>query len=62
MTVVRLFDAFVNWEGGTMPILYYSDLALTTEVVKTAFLIATLITSDVLFVSVSSLREGVKVS
>ncbi|KZT10077.1 uncharacterized protein LAESUDRAFT_673837 [Laetiporus sulphureus 93-53] len=50
MTVVRLFDAFVNWEGGTMPILYYSDLALTTEVVKTAFLIATLITSDVLFI------------
>ncbi|PCH44231.1 hypothetical protein WOLCODRAFT_138845 [Wolfiporia cocos MD-104 SS10] len=50
LTVTRLFDAFVNFMGGQEAMLYYMDLALTTEVVKTAFLIATLIVSDVLFI------------
>ncbi|EED85569.1 predicted protein [Postia placenta Mad-698-R] len=49
LTVTRLFDAFVNFLDGQEPLLYYSDLSLTTEVVKTAFLIATLIISDILF-------------
>lgn len=50
LTVTRLFDAFVNFLDGQEPLLYYSDLSLTTEVVKTAFLIATLIISDILFI------------
>ncbi|PCH44195.1 hypothetical protein WOLCODRAFT_138817 [Wolfiporia cocos MD-104 SS10] len=49
LTVVRLFDAFVHFEGGAAPTLYYSDLAQTTEVVKTAFVIATLVIADILF-------------
>ncbi|KAH9930740.1 uncharacterized protein B0H18DRAFT_930395 [Fomitopsis serialis] len=50
MTVYRLFDAFVNFMGGKVPLLYYSDLALTTEAVKIGFLIATIITCDILFI------------
>ncbi|TFY55702.1 hypothetical protein EVJ58_g8082 [Rhodofomes roseus] len=50
MTVIRLFDAFVNFMGGQAALLYYSDLALTTEPVKIGFLIATLITCDILFI------------
>lgn len=53
MTMVRLFDAFVNFEGGKVPQLFYANLAHVTEAVKTGFLIATLITCDILFVSVS---------
>jgi len=49
MTVYRLFDAFVNFNGGAAPLLFYEDLASTTEAVKTAFLIATLIICDILF-------------
>lgn len=52
--MTRLFDAFVNFLDGQEPLLYYSNLSLKTEVVKTAFLIATLIISDILFVSMSS--------
>ncbi|PCH44196.1 hypothetical protein WOLCODRAFT_138818 [Wolfiporia cocos MD-104 SS10] len=50
LTVTRFFQAFVLFEHGAVPLLFYSDLAQTTEVVKTAFLIATLIISDVMFV------------
>ncbi|KAH9934677.1 uncharacterized protein B0H18DRAFT_483966 [Fomitopsis serialis] len=50
MTVIRLFDAFVHFEEGQAALLYYSDLALTTEIVKTAFIIATVIISDILLV------------
>ncbi|KAH9926913.1 uncharacterized protein B0H18DRAFT_1084865 [Fomitopsis serialis] len=50
MTIYRLFDAFVNFHGGAAPLLYYENIALTTEAVKTAFLIATLIVCDILFI------------
>ncbi|KZT68183.1 hypothetical protein DAEQUDRAFT_343721 [Daedalea quercina L-15889] len=50
LTVVRLFDAFVHFDKGQAALLYYADLALTTEVVKTAFVVATLIISDILLV------------
>ncbi|KAH9842709.1 uncharacterized protein C8Q71DRAFT_216452 [Rhodofomes roseus] len=50
MTVVRLFDAFVNFEQGQAALLYYADLALTTEIIKTAFVVTTLIISDILLV------------
>ncbi|CCM00256.1 uncharacterized protein FIBRA_02286 [Fibroporia radiculosa] len=50
LTVTRFFDAFINFEGGAAPTLFYSDLAQTTEVIKTAFLIATIVMSDLMFV------------
>ncbi|KAF4612669.1 hypothetical protein D9613_011881 [Agrocybe pediades] len=46
ITFIRLFDAFINFNGGQTPILYYGDLRRTTEVMKTAFLVATLVISD----------------
>ncbi|KAJ7579079.1 hypothetical protein C8J56DRAFT_1110143 [Mycena floridula] len=46
ITIFRLFDAFVNVNGGAAPVEYYVDLSETTEVVKTGFLGATLILSD----------------
>ncbi|KZT10078.1 uncharacterized protein LAESUDRAFT_645450 [Laetiporus sulphureus 93-53] len=49
LTVVRFFQAFVLFEGGAAPELFYADLSQTTEVVKTAFLISTLIISDIMF-------------
>ena len=49
-TIYRLFEAFVRLENRTAPALYYADLALTTEVVKTAFCFATLIVCDILIV------------
>lgn len=50
LTVTRLFDAFISYMGGAVPLLFYANLSEPSEVVKTAVLIATLITSDVLFV------------
>ncbi|PCH38135.1 hypothetical protein WOLCODRAFT_58976, partial [Wolfiporia cocos MD-104 SS10] len=50
LTVDRLFDALIRFEGGKEPLAFYSNLSEPTEIAKTAFLIATLIVSDVLFI------------
>ncbi|PBK79300.1 hypothetical protein ARMGADRAFT_1021592 [Armillaria gallica] len=49
-TVIRLFDAFVKFEGGTQPLEYYGNLSHITEVVKTGFLIGSLVTSDTMII------------
>lgn len=54
LTVIRLFEAFVNWQGGTDPIIAYADLSRLTEVIKTAFLVAIVLTSDAMIVRESS--------
>lgn len=56
MTIVRLFDAFIHFEQGQAPLLYYANLSMTTEVVKTAFVVSTLIISDILLVSAASVH------
>ena len=58
MTIVRMFDAFVHYKQGQAPLLYYADLSMTTEVVKTAFVVSTLIISDILLVSQASAHNG----
>lgn len=50
MTIYRLFEAFVGFDNGSAPAHYYGNLALTTEAVKTAFCVATLIICDILIV------------
>lgn len=50
-TATRLFQAFVNYNGGTMPLAFYADLSQITEVVKTGFLMACLIICDAMIVS-----------
>jgi len=45
-----LFDAFVNYNGGTEPLYIYANLALATEVVKSGLLVATLVTSDAMII------------
>ena len=50
MTVYRLFEAYVGFENGAAPALYYADLALPTEAVKTAFCVTTLMICDILIV------------
>ncbi|EPT05573.1 hypothetical protein FOMPIDRAFT_1110757 [Fomitopsis schrenkii] len=50
LTVVRLFDAFVNFKGGAEPIIAFADLSRSTEVVKTAFLVITVLTSDAMII------------
>ncbi|EED80156.1 predicted protein [Postia placenta Mad-698-R] len=49
-TVLRLFDAFVNYQGGSNPLYIYANLALPSEVVKSALLVGTLATSDAMIV------------
>lgn len=49
-TVIRLFDAFVNYQGGSNPLYIYANLALPTEVVKSALLVGTLATSDAMII------------
>ena len=48
---MRLFDAFVNFQGGAEPIIAFADLSRLTEVVKTAFLVATVLISYAMIVS-----------
>ncbi|KZT69231.1 hypothetical protein DAEQUDRAFT_765556 [Daedalea quercina L-15889] len=50
LTVCRLFDAFLNFEQGAAPSSYYGDLAITTEVVQTALLEATIIACDIVII------------
>ncbi|KAK0447906.1 uncharacterized protein EV420DRAFT_1275981 [Desarmillaria tabescens] len=49
-TVIRLFDAFVKFEGGTQPLKYSANLSQITEVVKTGFLIGSVVTSDAMII------------
>ncbi|THU83765.1 hypothetical protein K435DRAFT_843915 [Dendrothele bispora CBS 962.96] len=49
-TVIRLFDAFVNFENGSKPLEFYADLSQLTEVVKTGFLMATLVIGDTMII------------
>ncbi|PBK96039.1 hypothetical protein ARMGADRAFT_1052987 [Armillaria gallica] len=49
-TVIRLFDACVKFEGGTRPLEYYANISQITEVVKTGFLMVSLITSDTMLI------------
>ncbi|KZT01335.1 uncharacterized protein LAESUDRAFT_686826 [Laetiporus sulphureus 93-53] len=46
LTVTRSFDAFVYHEGGSNPIGFFGNLKQTTEVVKTGFIMATLVIGD----------------
>lgn len=48
---MRLFDAFVNFKGGAEPIVALADLSQLTEVIKTAFLVITVLISDAMIVS-----------
>ncbi|KZT66456.1 hypothetical protein DAEQUDRAFT_695621 [Daedalea quercina L-15889] len=50
LTVIRLFDAFVHYEGGSVPEEFYSAIWFPSEAVKNAFLIATLIVCDVMLI------------
>ncbi|PBL02837.1 hypothetical protein ARMGADRAFT_1006162 [Armillaria gallica] len=45
-TIIRLFDAFVTFEGGKQPLEFYANLSHITEVVKTGFLMASLVIGD----------------
>ncbi|KAH9934280.1 uncharacterized protein B0H18DRAFT_980495 [Fomitopsis serialis] len=46
ITVIRLFDAFVNYSGGNAPLAYYSFVWLSTDIALNSFLVATLIVCD----------------
>lgn len=46
----------MNYQGGSNPLYIYANLALPTEVVKSALLVGTLATSDAMIVSSHSLR------
>jgi len=50
LTVDRAFLAFVYFADGTSPLGFYGDLSQLTEVVKTGFLMATLIIGDALII------------
>ncbi|KAI0732227.1 hypothetical protein C8Q72DRAFT_958702 [Fomitopsis betulina] len=50
VTVYRLFEAFVRFKNGAEPALYYADLSVTTEAIKTSFCIATFMICDVLLI------------
>lgn len=52
MTVTRLFQAFVHYEGGSAPLEFYSDLSQSTEVIKTAFVVASLMVGDAMIVNI----------
>ncbi|KAJ6615212.1 hypothetical protein B0H10DRAFT_1950061 [Mycena sp. CBHHK59/15] len=51
LTVNRLFLAFVDVNGGTNPLTFYSDFSQVTEVVQSSFLLASLAIVDALFCS-----------
>lgn len=51
MTCIRAFDAFVNYQNGTEPLEFYGNLKDITEVVKTGWLMASLVIGDALVVS-----------
>lgn len=46
LTCTRLFQAFVLFKEGTAALAFYADLTQRTEVVKTGFLMASLVLGD----------------
>lgn len=52
MTCIRAFDAFVNFQNGTAPLEFYGNLKDITEVVKTGWLMSSLVIGDALVVSI----------
>ncbi|PCH42396.1 hypothetical protein WOLCODRAFT_73087 [Wolfiporia cocos MD-104 SS10] len=50
LTVYRLFDAFINYQGGAEPLIALADLSWRSEVVKTAFLVAAVLLSDIMII------------
>ncbi|TFK38856.1 hypothetical protein BDQ12DRAFT_682617 [Crucibulum laeve] len=49
-TFLRLFQAFVTFNRGTTPLEFYADLTQTSEVVKTGFLMASLVIGDAMII------------
>ncbi|TFY55054.1 hypothetical protein EVJ58_g8491 [Rhodofomes roseus] len=50
LTCIRMFQAFVYFEGGTNPIAFYGNLKQLTEVVKTGFLMASMVIGDAMVI------------
>ena len=50
LTVYRLFQAFVNYRGGTDALFFYANVAFASEVGKTALLVSTVLVSDAMIV------------
>ncbi|KZT05781.1 uncharacterized protein LAESUDRAFT_655170 [Laetiporus sulphureus 93-53] len=48
--VIRLFDAFVNFEGGANPLLFYANFNQPTEVVQSAALITVALINDTIII------------
>ncbi|KAJ7579074.1 hypothetical protein C8J56DRAFT_1110134 [Mycena floridula] len=48
--VMRIFDAFIHYKHGQSPEEYFGDISQMTEVVKTAFLMATMVLSDLMII------------
>jgi hypothetical protein len=46
LTCIRLLQAFVLFQKGTAALAFYADLTQRTEVVKTGFLMASLVLGD----------------
>jgi hypothetical protein len=53
LTCIRLFQAFVLFQKGTATLAFYADLTQRTEVVKTGFLMASLVIGDAMIVRIS---------
>ncbi|TFK39397.1 hypothetical protein BDQ12DRAFT_649823 [Crucibulum laeve] len=49
-TCIRLFQAFVIFDSGHSPLEFYADLSQTTQVVKTGFLMSTVIIGDAVMI------------
>ncbi|EPS94468.1 hypothetical protein FOMPIDRAFT_1134324 [Fomitopsis schrenkii] len=50
LTCIRAFDAFVNFQNGTAPLEFYGNLKDITEVVKTGWLMSSLVIGDTLVI------------
>ncbi|CCM01517.1 uncharacterized protein FIBRA_03573 [Fibroporia radiculosa] len=50
IAVIRVFNAFVNYEGGTMPIAYYGNLSRPTEVIQSGALVFTAVVNDAMMI------------
>ncbi|HEV7736959.1 MAG TPA: hypothetical protein VGO47_06250 [Chlamydiales bacterium] len=47
---IQIFEAFLNFNNGTTPGLYYADLSRPAEVAKASFLLGSLIIGDIMIV------------
>ncbi|KAK7058229.1 hypothetical protein R3P38DRAFT_1196589 [Favolaschia claudopus] len=50
ITVDRSFQAFIFFENGTFPLAFYGDLSQITEVVKTIFMLTTVVIGDAIII------------